>query len=502
MSKEKGKRRRMLGSFSVASDRTFPGELRIRGGKSSLTIHADEELFLDDSGVVINGRSREGIHVTLVDCILTGSSTRYTVDEGSPVHGQASYFPHYVVVGDRHLPVESPCICEVRFTTEDLPTLFRDVDAFGQIFDQNGVIDTVLLERRKKRSIEVGAVPVISYFTGKTKVAEVVTPLGNVSVNHHPTGNSGGPKGVYIKNKMHVAITFDSPCDFERAMLSITTMCSFLSVAAGRSQRARKMEVVTAGLQAEEYRRPLRVHSSMAWNVKDNVDHLRPQHGDLPLDPVRRKEEFGVVLVDWLRRHDAWRVARNTNLDGMRRGESYGGARLVASANMFDLLPSDAVPNKSELTAEMMDAKVQCTAILRRLPHGYERESALNAIGRVGRPSLTKRVLHRAHIVASKAAGHLNELDLVVRTAIASRNYFVHGDEHYDFSRMSPHVSFLTDSLEFIFGASDLIESGWDFERWLAGGKGYGHGYSRYMLRYPAGLVQLKRTLNDLNSVQ
>ena len=54
---------------------------------------------------------------------------------------------------------------------------------------------------------------------------------------------------------------------------------------------------------------------------------------------------------------------------------------------------------------------------------------------------------------------------------------------------------FFTDTLEFIFAASDLIEAGWDIEKWISRGTTMSHPFGRYRVNYEANLNHLKEEI-------
>jgi len=56
-------------------------------------------------------------------------------------------------------------------------------------------------------------------------------------------------------------------------------------------------------------------------------------------------------------------------------------------------------------------------------------------------------------------------------------------------------MHFLTDTLEFVFAASDLIEAGWDPAQWNAEPKGWGHSFARFRAGYGLTLRQLQQAM-------
>jgi len=160
---------------------------------------------------------------------------------------------------------------------------------------------------------------------------------------------------------------------------------------------------------------------------------------------------------------------------------------------MFDILPADAVPMPLDASEDLAAAREACVAILRRLPPGIDRDSVLSALGRIGKPSLPKKVAHRTTIVDSKLAARFPDLQLVTSTAVKCRNFFVHGSsDAIDYSKIEPLVPFLTDALEFVFVASDLIEAGWDATRWNAESHSWGHSFARFRAEYGSALEALR----------
>ena len=181
----------------------------------------------------------------------------------------------------------------------------------------------------------------------------------------------------------------------------------------------------------------------------------------------------------------------------LRKGNSYDVDRLIAAANMFDILPKEAVPLASEMPAELVAAQTECRAIFKHL-RGVERDSVVMALSKMGEPSLPKKVLHRVSMV-HRALGHrFPELALVARNAIKCRNFFVHGGSHnFNYPAFESLTSFFTDALEFIFAASDLIEAGWDARAWNSGGSVGGHSFSRFRDSYGMSLAELKTVLGS-----
>jgi hypothetical protein len=145
---------------------------------------------------------------------------------------------------------------------------------------------------------------------------------------------------------------------------------------------------------------------------------------------------------------------------------SFGISRIVGAANMFDILPESHAPTRRVLDEQTQGAVDECRTRFRALADSFARQSVLSALGRVGTASLRDKVCHRADIII--AADHrFAELHLPCTQAVQCRNHYVHGSEAaFDYSKEIGAFAFLTETLEFVFAVSDLIELGWNYHFW------------------------------------
>ena len=56
-------------------------------------------------------------------------------------------------------------------------------------------------------------------------------------------------------------------------------------------------------------------------------------------------------------------------------------------------------------------------------------------------------------------------------------------------------LNFLTNSLEFIFFASDLLDAGWNIVDWCHKAKPVGHPFHEYLISYQEDMSRLKSAL-------
>lgn len=69
----------------------------------------------------------------------------------------------------------------------------------------------------------------------------------------------------------------------------------------------------------------------------------------------------------------------------------------------------------------------------------------------------------------------------------------MHGSlDGLEYEKIEPFLAFLTDTLEFVFAASDLIDAGWSALRWSRRSLGSGHSFSRFLTGYKHLLGELR----------
>lgn len=450
------------------------------------------EISLARPSSFIHGTTLDRTKITCVDCIESSQTRKHS--SPTDTYYETKLFPHYVVIGNEHVDPSEKLIEKVNFTVSDMSSIFYDFDTFGISLDAPEAINAVLAKNRAIRPVEVGEWPEIAYFTGKMTVIEVETVIGIISVRHRPSFSMGGPDGVYMKNKMFMSIEPTAPLNLRDAIDHIALIRRFLTIVAGRPQAVTGIELKT--MSSDEARRPLlQLHWSYAPKGPQN-DEDKPSPSDLPLDAVGRPEEFSNVFKAWIASDERWKIARNRYVGCIEKGNAYGVDRLVAAANMFDLLPAEAIPPPTPLPDDLGKLRSECIANLKKLPQSQDRDSAIGALSRMGRPSLPKKVLYRSSLIRKHIDPYFPDLDDALKLAVKCRNHFVHGEsDTFDFSVVERFVPFLTDALEFVFATSDLVETGWDADRWAHAHYSGGHTFARFRWGYNERVAQLKQAM-------
>lgn len=343
--------------------------------------------------------------------------------------------------------------------------------------------------------IEIGEHPLLFYFTGKHDIFSVDTVLGKISATHGISYTSPGPEGIHVQNTIRVSITFSTGQTVDEAIAAVLGTLRFLEVVAGRPQNIVEL-VFRLAASTDERPRTLDAYWCLPPRREKDDESQKPHPADLPLQAGESPERFATVLARWLERHEEWRNARARYATSSAHQNRYGIDRLVGAANMFDIMPAAAYPKVMPLPTELLDAKNATINTFRSLPASPERDSVLNALGRIGKPSLKSKVRSRVKLIMDTVGAAFPDLELVTDHAVDCRNFYVHGTPgKYDYGTHADQPAFLTDTLEFVFAASDLIEAGWDIAEWIKQGTTMSHPFGRYRVGYAERLATLKKRL-------
>lgn len=483
------------GTFTISPGRDLYGELSFKGPKTSLYLH--DRASFDTHAIpelCITGILEDLTKVSLIRCItppVPGSGSR-----GEERYYFADIFPHYVIYGNYHIRPAEKAVIEVHFVIDDASILFYDFDAFGSVIKPLPFIAQISHANGLNREIVTGQYPAILYFTGKTEIFAVDTLFGRLSAYHSPSRSLGGPDGVYLRNKIYVKLAFKEPRAFEDAIDNTLVVLRYLEMLVGRPQN-----VLDLRLRIESSKdRPavLEVYWSTPPKRDQTHEERKPHPVDVLLNGGMQPEPFSRVARNWLDRQQTWQDARLRFSNSFAKQNFYDIDRLVGSANMFDILPLSAVPATLPLPKEIQAAKERCEEIFGQLLLSAERDSVLSALGRVGKSNLKQKVRHRAQLIIDAVGNRpwFPELTMVTDEAVNCRNHYVHGgDPRFDYSENFDAVVFFTNTLEFVFAASDLIEAEWDIGTWRGSGTTMSHPFGAYWADYDLCLQKLKALL-------
>lgn len=483
-----------LGIFDLHDLRVF-GELYLAASQSRLTLRTEENADQLKVPNAVHGQLHDFTFVSCVDC-KGGSvpSKRF----GSK--GQRSYswdvFPHFIFFGNRHFNPINDKIVDVWFSVSDASLIFDDFDSYGILDTSSVTVSDLIQESVGDRQIPLGPAPTLAYFGGRCDVLKVEVSEGSIVVQHWPISEMGSSEGIRIRSQLKLGVRFRMPTELSVCIEAVTKLAQFLSLVAGRSQGVSNVQVKVNG--ASEKERFFSVYWSLAPSISSTEGvQYKPSFLDMPLDAIRRPEEFKESLSAWWEAPPSHKLARARLHACRSRGIKFDVDRLVAAANMFDLR---VICGVEEQQHDLIKVCTDCIKALKRLPKTYDRDSIIMALSRVGTPSLRKKILMRADIVKSRFV--LDNLDEVLGLAVKCRNYFVHGDNDssFNFATVKPFTTFFTETLEFVFAAAELIECGWNSVAWKNGPHTASHWFYRYLNDYSKNSRDLLLASNNKKS--
>lgn len=454
------------------------GSMRLSGETTMLRMMTESQHSLAE-GTTIHG-TEDGRKISCIDC---GLSSGVLLTQGSGVMYKLDVFPLYVTKGAVHLCPEEKIIKKVFFCVSDIDTLFYDDGAVRTLRVDADKLSAFLADHSSEVDAEkLGELALVSYFLGKQRIFAASTCIGDVSAFHAPSFNLGF--GTF-KSQVKLVVEFEGAVDFHDTIRHLLALRRFFSAISGRPQGLYEVKLEVDSDSSPERNGQLDLYWSFApvgveRAGRGDEDSLSVH--DLPLDACKRPSEFSTVLRNWLERDTEWRTPRVRYMSSSEKERLFDVDRLVAAANMFDILPKSALPAVEPISPELAEAKDAAHKLFKALPDSVAKNSVLGTLGRLGHPSLPMKVMARSAIVLRQIGGRMTDLDLVLKIAVQCRNHFVHGSD-FDYESAEPFVPFLTKTLEFVFVATDLIEAGWSASRW-ASSPMTSHAFSLFLAEY------------------
>lgn len=480
------------GTFVIKPIGAIPGTLTIDGRNTVLYLWSHQNFEVDpELNSTIAGILDDGRPVSLIRTVLTSHETNFTK------HGLSQrirLFPNYVVIGSDSVTDASASISSVSFEVTDAPTLFSDREAFGIVHTSKDLLTEIVKENEGDISYEIGDLPLVAYYTGKRELFHAECANFRVSGWHGIGWVASVAGGVRINSTPHIGVTFKDPVRVSEMTKSVNAVVQFLEAMVGSVQNVGEMHV-TGPIGDEDH--VVELHD----NTRIRHEITRDVRGRIPFDdlirPVQQRGDFVSVLTQWMSRDASWSDARWRVLTGWRPPIRYGPDRLIRAANAFDLVPTAGVDERRELPSAIAIVVQETRAKFRALDPSWERTQVLNALGRLKHLSLKNKVARRAEIVNGLIGGNLTDLVTVSNRAIDLRNVYVHGPSGRPSDEvLEQFVPFLTNTLEFIFVVSDLVECGWSFRDWYFGRRLRGHPFGLYIRDYAYWQRQLEAAVS------
>ena len=479
------------GRFSVSPDLSANGVLTIAGRKTELYLWS-ESLLEISAGSTITGILDDLTRVSLIDCNMTSGGH---IGKGDQIRYKCFLSPRCVVLGSRHILHDENVIHEISFALEHAVSLFRDTDAYGTIFNNAEAVGMVAKIDNPESSNLIEDRNWVSYYTGKETVFTSDTAIGRVSANHSPVFTLGKAHDHGLVKGTELRIKFAEPSSVMEALFRMGRVLQFFGLITGYSQNVSTISVHTGFDHPSQTLQLYATGCAERHSAREECEtSLRTT---ILIHPVDDSKEIAIVLSAWLERDrdDEWRNAR------IRLAQDWGGQiydydRIIAAANVFDLLPNDVYGARAPLSSDLGAAIEASEKIFRGLPESEERNDVLGYLGRIGGWRLKRKISFRAKNICESIDHILPELEAVIREAVNLRNHYVHGSSSRIRIDQRRHLLyFLTNSLEFIFFASDLMDAGWNIVDWCRKAKPLGHPFHDYLVFYQKDLSKLKSAL-------
>lgn len=470
------------GRFLISPDLEVNGTLTLAGRNTSLRLWSKEN-FDVSSITTINGRLDDLRRVSLIGCQVVSRQSRWRYNRFTCSNVVS---PQCIVFGDHHFSAEDEVVLQIHANLDQAVEIFEDPDAYGTVFNHSGIVERIVTMQESDRTISVDDWNWVAYYTGKKNVFSSDTAIARVSASHRPNFKMGDPAGFGLIKKIDLSLEFQTPLTVMESLHRVDRTLQFFDLVVGRSLVVSEIQIVT---EMDDTSDPSHVYATAYVDDYRSPDAREPGINTILINPVQEPSDFSKILESWAAKDNRWGTARG-RLRRVWTGRSYSVDRLVAAANLFDLLPSDTYGSKPALSEDLDTAKQQARKLFRVLPESPERNYVLGCLGRIGDWTLKSKIRHRAESIVNTIGALVPNIDDVIREAVSLRNDYVHGPSP-GYDQRNRQLVFLTDSLEFIFLASDLVDAGWDIEKWCKKPKTGGHPFGDYLTSYHANVAMM-----------
>lgn len=450
---------RYLGTYGEHDHPHHTGELLVDGGNTRLKF-IGQGLELLHNVETIYGKTEKNEKVSCFDCIIT-KTARPFFDAGEHFES-LEMLPNFILIGKAHLDPAAPVVNAARFKLTDTKHFFEDRKAFGAIFKVSTELQSLFDTRPPPVQRTAGKDSLISYFAGDFNIVNCESDMGLFSADYRFNVESGR---VFTYD-VELNLKFIEAIDFHECLRRINAIRRFFTVVTGRPQAFLQQDLLvrSATKSDDSSTTPLRMYLA---NPLSGPSTQTPQHFiDAPIHPHKKNQPFASVMRNWLSGDEARYMSRRQYVECIEDETRYTTGRLVAAANMFDTLPAEALPPDVTLPKDFERAVSESVAIFESLPKTDFRDSMLGHFNRLKKPSLPAKVYHRASLISSRMVEPFPNLNEALRIGCRFRNFLVHGDPKFPYKKYESLLPFLIDTLEFVFGASELIDAGWDVGQW------------------------------------
>ena len=453
------------------------GELKSNREKSdsnSVNI-TSKARFNTIDGAPLFGDSRLG-KVSLLGCSSRGVPSTINQEGQTTIYHKNVFFD-YILIGSRHVKLDNECIKGIRFTLRDIKNGVFNNDQFKNhgFLDQPADEIVKIINKHKPDSypeLQRGK-GLITYFSGDWDYLQKFKTIhGDVSIKRWIMVDL---VGTNLNSEPYITVDFDkNPAKLEDALDKMRKIRLFFAWIMGYLPELGDVFVYTTP-QNDDGKRDesgkLQVYSGVEYQ---GTPEGKKESGSL-IDATHFPDEFKKVIIKWLKRHEKREEANNRFLTYLSKKSFKGSQGLLedyvkSAGDTFDLLPDQDKPPANSLPSNVCDildeAKKQikecykCREIDEKT--WQDISSTLGHIKKNRR--LSDTIKKRAEIVIDHyGEDKLKELNMVIGKAVKCRNRFTHRskNESDQYNYDIEAIRFLAETLEFIYGTSELLECGW-----------------------------------------
>ncbi|SHH36046.1 hypothetical protein SAMN05216361_4381 [Marisediminitalea aggregata] len=446
------------GSFQVGCNDNVSGILNTEDGSKEFNCWSSE-FFNVESHSDIYGKTSEGKYISLINCLGNTSQHRY----GQTASFDAKIYSHLMIVGDSKISPSEDLFKSISLTIDNAERIIPRHSGFDYINFPNDELLSALKKQDYHEELEPNERAIIAYFDGNFEIFSQDTKIGKVSAsNRLSTGGGYSINGVSIKNKVVVNIDFEEPLLLEEVFERAYKLSFFLRFVSGTGLHFGDISLKKDC--EDEHQELLVYHSNYNWGEDTKISFTSD-----PLVDVNG-EEFLCILENWFDKEE--RDTVRYSFYGSYFQEGYSPSRLIAVANLFDIFPSPIGEEKKKLPEGSSKLLEELDSRIRSDFEDFDeiKQSLLYSISNISRKSLKDRVFERINVLELHQKSRplsADDLRYIVRKAILVRNFFVHGSgKDKLFEKIDPFEfqSLFTDTFEYIYGWSELIEGGWSGE--------------------------------------
>ena len=483
-----------ISSATSALEVTLPGTLSLDVEEIVLHVWSNEEMNPGALEIIKNklygtekviGILENQKMASLMDCALIETSLSWHLGASESVHLKLR--PRYVIIGQREYTPSEQSISHTEFVI-DHSGVFLDHSSFGIIpgipLDQ---ISSLLSIKSFSHIPFERSCPVLTYWTGEKGIFSAYTSMGRISAFSVPSFIEN-MEGISVNKKVVIEVEFHVLQSVRGLDTELCKLLRFFDTVIGRPQKIVELKIV----ECDTPNRDSDLHLSMHPRKSGNSEMREASIRDVLINPSDGQEGFSHLLSEWLLKEDIWGLARSRFSAMWSKTGNYDEDRLVGAANMFDLLPDDAVPSDTELEECLESSLRKIMEDFKKLPPSQNKDKILSGLRRLNRPTLKEKIRFRSQVISGHIRDSISGIDRVTDAAVDLRNMYVHGSTSSSAKEMKlkRSIRFLTDTLEFVFGASDLIESGWNIESWSGRKERTSHPFSGYLCSYSERLAK------------